>query len=116
MKTIIKSTLGLITVITFTACSEVSIEGKWTEPVPGMSDQTQGFMLENGGKASSINMATLQYNQWKREGNTLILSGESIGNGQTISFNDTLEIQELTNEKLVLKRNNGNTISYQKQK
>lgn len=63
----------------FSACSEqISIEGSWVEPVPGMPDMQQGFTLEPGGKASSIQMATLQYESWKKEGNHLILSGKSI--------------------------------------
>lgn len=60
--------------------------------------------LEKGGKASLINMATLQYDSWKKEGQRLILTGKSIGNGQTITFSDTLEVVKSTPEQLVLKR------------
>lgn len=45
-----------MTVVAFTACDGNGIEGKWVEPVPGMEGQTQGIYLEEGGKASSINM------------------------------------------------------------
>ena len=87
------------------ACSEqVSIEGSWVEPVPGMPDMQQGFTLEANGKASSIEMATLQYESWKKEGNQLILSGKSIGNHLTIDFSDTLTIEKLTADSLILKR------------
>ena len=74
----------------------------------------QGVNLEIGGKASSINMATLQYEKWEKKGNMLILSGKSIGNHETISFTDTLTIEELTENKLTLKKGSL-TINYQKQ-
>ena len=38
-----------------------SLVGKWVQPVPGMPQIEQGFILEEGGKASSVNMATLSY-------------------------------------------------------
>lgn len=103
-----------MTVVAFTACDGNCIEGKWVEPVPGMENQMQGINLEKGGKASSINMATLQYECWEKKGNKLILSGESIGNHETSSFSDTLVIEKLTKEELTLKKG-GLTIKYNKQ-
>lgn len=114
-KAIIKSVCGIVTVTMFTACGGNSIEGKWVEPVPGMENQMQGINFEKGGKASSINMATLQYEKWEKQGDMLILSGKSIGNSQTITFVDTLTVAECTNNKLVLQKGNL-TINYQKQK
>lgn len=90
-------------VCALTSCNGTSIEGSWTEPVPGMTDMQQGFTLEEGGKASSINMSTLQYEKWERHGEMLILQGTSIGNGLTIDFTDTLTIEKLTKDSLVLK-------------
>ena len=87
-----------------TACSGISIEGEWVEPVPGMENQMQGVNLEKGGKASSINMATLQYESWEKQGDKLILSGKSIGNHETGSFTDTLVIEKLTENELTLKK------------
>lgn len=87
-----------------TACSGNSIEGEWVEPVPGMENQMQGVNLEKGGKASSINMATLQYESWEKQGDKLILSGKSIGNHETSSFTDTLVIEKLTENELTLKK------------
>ena len=50
------SSLGLL------ACGESeSLVGKWTQPVPNMPQMEQGFVLEEGGKASSVNMATFYY-------------------------------------------------------
>lgn len=100
--------------LAFTACGGNGIEGEWVEPIPGMETQMQGVNLEKGGKASSINMASLQYEKWEKKGNMLILSGKSIGNHETISFTDTLTIEELTENKLTLKKGSL-TINYQKQ-
>ena len=73
-------------------------------PVPGISNLKQGFTLEANGSASSINMATLKYEKWKKEGNLLLLSGISIGNHQSISFTDTLTVEQLTQDSLILKK------------
>ncbi|MGM9688189.1 MAG: lipocalin family protein [Alloprevotella sp.] len=83
---------------------EVSIVGSWTEPVPGMPQMAQGFTLADGGKAESVNMATLLYEHWTQQGDTLCLSGKSIGNQQTIDFTDTLLVKRLTADTLVLQR------------
>ena len=113
-KAIFKSVCGLTIAIAFAACGGKGIEGEWVEPIPCMETQMQGVNLEKGGKASSINMATLQYEKWEKKGNMLILSGKSIGNHETISFTDTLTIEELTENKLTLKKGSL-TINYQKQ-
>lgn len=99
-----------------TACcaGKPTLEGKWVEPIPGMEDQMQGISLEKDGKASSINSATLQYQSWVRQGDTLVLSGQSLGNGQTIDFVDSYQIEKLSDTELVLK-NNDMTINYTKQ-
>lgn len=102
--------------VTFAACNDTpSVEGAWVEPVPGMEGMTQGVKLEAEGKASSINMATLKYESWSQEGDRLILTGKSIGNGQTIDFADTLTIVSATADSLVLERKDGVKISYGKQ-
>lgn len=97
-----KGAAACAAVMLLAACGGPSIEGEWIEPVPGMEDQVQGFCLEKGGKASSINMATLQFDRWERRDSMLILSGKSIGNGLTIEFSDTLTIRELTDTGLTL--------------
>lgn len=38
--------------------NSTSIVGAWVEPVPGMEGQVQGINIEEGGIASSVNMAT----------------------------------------------------------
>ena len=95
--------------------NSASIVGSWVEPVPGMEGQVQGIKMEEGGVASSVNMATLVYESWKQEGTKLILTGKSIGNGQTIEFVDTMDINRLTADSLVLD-NQGMEIRYAKQK
>ena len=101
-----KFLLGIVAaVICLSACSHnASLSGKWVEPVPGMEDRVQGFSLAKDGQASSINMATLRYETWQRQGDKLILSGTSIGNGISINFSDTYTIEKITADKLILKR------------
>lgn len=103
-KSIYKGICGLFASLAFVACNETDIEGAWIEPVPGMENTMQGIDLKKGGEASSINMATLQYETWVKDGDRLILSGRSIGNGTTIPFTDTLVIEKLTDDELSLKK------------
>ena len=60
-------------------------------------------------------MSKLVYKNWKQEGDQLILAGNSIGNGQTIEFIDTMKIKKITADSLVLD-NRGMEIRYAKQK
>lgn len=82
----------------------LTLEGSWVEPVPGMEEQTQGFTLNEDGTAVSINMATLQYHEWSASGDTLVLTGKSIGNGQTIDMADTLLIVSVSADSLVVRQ------------
>lgn len=95
--------------------SEPDLTGTWLEPVPGMEEMQQGITLEKDGKASSVNMATLQYQSWKQEGKKLLLQGTSIGNGISFEFTDTMNIEKVTEDSLILKRGNF-TLKYKKQK
>ena len=64
-----------LSTIILTACEDhKSIVGKWIQPVPGMQNVKQGFELAEGGKASSVNIATLSYERWQQQGSLLILS------------------------------------------
>ena len=94
----------ILNAIVLTACNHANIEGEWVEPVPGMENMIQGISLKTGGKASSINMATLQYEKWEQKDDLLILSGTSIGNHQALPFTDTLTIEKLTKDSLFLKK------------
>ena len=83
---------------------EQVLQGEWLQPVPGMAPLRQGFRLEADGTAGSVGMATLQYETWRWQGDDLLLSGRSIGNGQTIRMVDTLRIVRLTADTLVVVR------------
>lgn len=103
MKHIIATLLAASCTV-FSCNSNKDIAGEWLESTPGMEHLEQGFILEKDGKASSINMHTLKYESWKKEGNKLILFGQSSGNGMTIPFSDTLSICSLTDDSLIVKR------------
>lgn len=92
--------------ILFVSCGDRSdrLVGSWVQPIPGQENKMQGVKLEKGGKASSINMHTLVYESWDLDGDKLILSGKSIGNAQTIQFSDTLIVDKIYADKLVLQR------------
>lgn len=90
------------------------LTGNWTEPVPGMPSLRQGFSLRKNGRAASVNMATLQYESWKQNGDSLTLCGKSIGNRQTLDFCRTYTVKEITAEKLVL-RADGQTYTFRRE-
>lgn len=97
---------------TSTKYTEQELVGLWVEPIPGMNN-VQGVALKEGGEAHSINMATLLYEHWECNGNELLLSGKSVGNHQTIAFTDTLKIEKVSADSLILMR--GKTrIAYRK--
>lgn len=98
------------------ACGGPSLEGNWVQPVPGLEGQTQGISLQTGGAASSLNMATLLYESWSISGNTLTLTGTSVGNGQTIEFTQTYTFSMPDENTLILTGENGGTQSFTRQK
>lgn len=101
----LKCTLLVFSAVLLTACGKnENIVGKWMQAVPGLPELKQGFVLEADGKASSVNMATLSYKAWQQEGAFLILSGKSVGNHQVLPFSDTLHIEKLTQDSLILKK------------
>ena len=70
--------------------------GEGVMPDPVREGEVMGVELRVGGKAQSINMATLPYASWELQGEPgkLILHGQSIGNGQTIDVTDTAVLGE----------------------
>lgn len=78
------------------------LTGVWIQPIPGQPGKIQGMELKSDGTASSVNMHTLLYESWTRKGDNLILKGKSIGNRQTINFIDTLTIEKLSADSLIL--------------
>ncbi len=93
------------------ACKSNRLQGSWLQPVPGQEGVAQGIKLDKGGAASSINMYTLVYEKWSVNGDTLTLSGQSLGNGQTIDFTEDYKIKTLDGDNLVLEQN-GEEIAY----
>lgn len=89
-----------------TKYTEQELIGLWIESIPGMPGKVQGIALEQGGTAHSINMATLAYESWQCSGDELILTGESIGNGAKGRFTDTLKIETVSADGLILMRGN----------
>lgn len=101
-----------VAAMSLTACGGVGVEGTWLEPIPGMEGE-QGFTLEKGGRASSVNMATLKYESWSMQGDRLILTGQSIGNGQTLQFSDTLRVEKLDGQSMTVSRR-GASVTYRR--
>lgn len=111
-----KKTILLFAVLAcFAACSpENKYLGTWLEPVPGLENQLQGVKIEKGGIASSVNMQTLVYENWTLQGDTLVLTGKSIGNGQTIEFAENFVLKK-EDGRWTLQTENGAAV-YTKQK
>ena len=118
MKTLLLAATVLI--IAMTACNEkkskVTIIGSWIMPIDGQPGKMQGIRLDEDGEASSINMATLVYKYWEQQGDELYLTVKSIGNGVEIEGIDTLKIEKLTTDSLVLNSNYCYTLRYAKEK
>lgn len=97
-----KTGLAGIVAVLAVACDNAGMAGAWVQPIPGQEERVQGIVLNEDGTASSINMSTLRYESWKQDGDRLILSGKSVGNGQTISFSDTVTVYRLDADTLVV--------------
>lgn len=89
---------------TATQKEEREFVGNWLEVMPAGSQFTQGVTLNADGTAASIGMATLKYESWSLADGKLVLSGKSIGNGQTLDFSDTLDVVKLTPDSMALAR------------
>lgn len=109
-----KKLFTLFFTVLLSACTNSDISGTWIQPVPNMPNITQGFTLNPDGTATSVNMATLQYDTWELNGNELKMTGRSIGNGQTIEFSEIYTIEKLTPDTLIL-QNGDMTMTYTRQ-
>lgn len=82
------------------------VTGEWSKPVEGQPGITDGMILNEDGSVTTINMATLTYKTWSKDGDTLTLTGLSEGNGSSSDFTLTFKIKELTPERMVLQLDN----------
>jgi len=73
--------------------------GSWLDA----SEAALHFSLFEDETSRSDNMKTLLYEKWRLEGNKLILTVKSIGNGNTSVSEEKYLIEELTDKKMVLK-------------
>ena len=89
-----------------TTNNEEKLIGTWIEQLPQGMNYIQGFCLKDNGVAESVGMSTLLYNKWEIRQDQLILSGKSLGNGQTLQITDTMNIVRYDVDTLVLKRRN----------
>lgn len=111
MKTFYISALSLLVLISCTD-SKKQFVGNWIEIMPENPLITQGITLNEDGTATSIGMETLKYHKWKLENESVILWGESIGNGLTFNFSDTLKIATITPDSLSLSSNGSYQFNY----
>ncbi len=85
---------------------EADIIGSWVEPNPINKKEVQGFELISGGKAKSINMATLVYKNWWLKNKQLYLVSESIGNHASSIDTIAYDIIKIDKDSLVIKKQN----------
>lgn len=78
-----------------------NIVGRWVQPIPGI-DGVQGIEFMEDGTAASINMATLVYKTWVMDGENLTMKGQSIGNKQTIDFEECATVEMPTSDSLLI--------------
>ncbi|HJB84291.1 MAG TPA: copper resistance protein NlpE N-terminal domain-containing protein [Candidatus Alistipes merdigallinarum] len=112
MKKMVIVGLGVIVASCSARYSDESFVGNWIEVMPANPQITQGITIEADGNARSIGMQTLKYEGWKYDGKNLILTGKSIGNGQTIAFTDTLEVVRLDQDTMSLGKHGMYRIDY----
>ena len=100
--------------LTFVSCSRPSIVGTWVEPAAeGSLLGEVGFTLLENGKVENINTGFREYKTWEKVGDQLILKGKVTGTNPH-EFADTMWIDELTEEKLVLKDLGNFSVTYQR--
>ena len=108
--------LSLLLGLGFTACnnSKATLIGSWIDPAEENSVYGDtGFTLEKDGTATSINTGYVEYTTWEHVGDQLILHGNYNGTNPH-AFSDTLWIDELTEEHLVLKDMGTYSVTYQR--
>ena len=106
--------MGLLLGLGFSACNNATLTGTWIDPADEDSVFGEtGFTLEKDGTVVPINMGYREYNAWEQIGDQLILKGIYTGPNPR-PFADTLWIDEVTKEHLVLKDLGNYSVTYQR--
>lgn len=106
--------LSLLLGLGFTSCHRPSLVGTWIEPAAEKSVFGEcGFTLNADGTVTPINTGYRQYSAWKKVGDQLILTGQYTGSIPK-ALADTMWIDEVTEEHLVLKDFGNYTVTYQR--
>ncbi|MCR5013213.1 MAG: lipocalin family protein [Bacteroidales bacterium] len=113
-KGIIITAISLMLGLGFTACNNASLIGTWVEPAEENSTFGEtGFTLEKDGTVVPINMGYREYSNWEKLGDKLILKGQYTGTNPR-AFADTMWVDEVTKEHLVLKDMGNYSVTYQR--
>ena len=114
-KGLIISAFCLLLGLGLTSCgNKAQLTGTWVEPAAENSAHGEvGFTLEKDGTVVPINMGYMQYETWEKVGDQLIIRGNYIGTNPH-PFADTMWIDELTEEHLVLKDFWNFSVTYQR--
>ena len=78
-----------------------SLIGSWVN-----KESEMGFKLSEGGKAESINMATLDYNSWQLIENKIILNSTSKGVSNPGTADEIYIVREVTPSYMILSPSN----------
>ncbi|MDQ3021760.1 MAG: lipocalin family protein [Bacteroidota bacterium] len=83
-----------------TAITPNSVLGSWVSN----DEYKMGFELMNGGKAASINMATLDYNSWTLAGDKLTLNSTSKGVSNPVTVDEVYIVREISPVNMIVSR------------
>ncbi|MBQ2851925.1 MAG: hypothetical protein IJE76_00860 [Bacteroidales bacterium] len=106
MKKILTFMISLMT-LSFMSCSPSPV-GSWVEPTGGSEEIS--FTLNKDGSANSVNMGFVEFKNWERNGDLLILKGANVGSVKR-DFVDTMKIEKITKTEMVLSQA-GYTVTY----
>ena len=82
-----------------------SLFGSWVN-----KESEMGFTIMEGGRAASINMATLAYNSWQLIENKMVLNSTSKGVSNPVTADEIYIIRDITPVMMILSpSNNPNT-------
>lgn len=90
--------------LSFLFARRENIAGRWIDNRTASHGAINGFVLSRDGVAHSIDAASPQYTAWRRNGRTLTLWGNAHRDGRDMQFIESLHIQKLTDDKLILSR------------